>query len=73
MDRQWLLEKFHKKLNNWAHKWLTLGGRYIMAQATLQQLMVYWAHLFILPSYVVNKIKSIWAHFIWAGSESSTI
>jgi len=70
VDWQWLLEKFHNKLYNWAHRWLTLGGKYIMAQAVLQQLMVYWAHIYILPSHLVHKIKILMAHFIWGGLDS---
>jgi len=26
-DWQWLEKKFEKKISNWSHRWLTLGGR----------------------------------------------
>lgn len=29
-DWDWLVERFHKKLDCWKHRWLTIGGRMIM-------------------------------------------
>ena len=45
-----------------------MGGRYILAQAVLQQMTVYWAHLYFLPFFIIKRIKSIMAQFIWSGS-----
>ena len=45
-DWLWLVDRFNMRINKWTHKWLSMGGRLIMVQAELSQLMVYWGHLF---------------------------
>jgi len=29
-DSNWLEKKFEKIISNWSHRWLTLGGRFIL-------------------------------------------
>lgn len=66
-----MLERFRKKINSWSHRWLTLGGRYIMIQAVLSQLLVYWGHLFYLSANMVEDINRIIGRFLWNGSRDS--
>jgi len=37
----WLVDRFHKKLDCWKHRWLTMGGRTIMLKFVLQNIAVY--------------------------------
>ena len=46
----------------------------ILVKAVLQQLAVYWAHLFILPKKILNDIRILMEKFIWGGGrEKKTI
>jgi hypothetical protein len=40
-DWRWLLQKFEKRLGTWCHRWLTLGGRFILVKVVLESLLVY--------------------------------
>ena len=60
-DWSWLVKKFQKKVNNWTAKWLSRGGRLILSMAFLQQITVYWAHLYIIPKKILKEM----AKFIW--------
>ena len=59
MDWLWMVERFRGKINKWTNIWLTMGGRLIMIQAVLSQLLVYWGHLFFLPESIVDDINRI--------------
>lgn len=68
VDWLWMLQRFRKKINTWTHRWLSLGNRYIMIQAMLSQLLVYWGHIFYLPANIVEDINRIIGRFLWNGS-----
>ena len=51
-DWSWLVEYFNKRIHGWSLKWLSIGGRLILAQDVLQRFTIYWAHLY----YVLKKI-----------------
>jgi hypothetical protein len=38
-DWRWLLKKVEKKISNWCHRWLTLGGRYILVKSVLESIL----------------------------------
>lgn len=64
-DWRWLIDKYKQKLMKWTHKFLSLGGKYILVQAVLQQIYVYWAQLFWIPNTIVKKVTSIMTNFLW--------
>lgn len=46
----------------------------ILVNVVLQQIIVYWAHLYMLPKYFLREIRKIMANFIWGGGrEKRTI
>eukprot|EP00253_Pinus_taeda_P035371 PITA_35371 len=67
-DWEWLIERFYKKISSWEFRTLSLAGRVILALAVLSQLSVYWAHMFYLPSSIIQRLNKITANFIWGGS-----
>ena len=69
-DWRWLVDRCRMRIGKWTHRWLSLGGRLVMVQAVLTQLMVYWAHIFYLPQQIIDEINSISAHFLWGGDHS---
>lgn len=38
-----------------------------MVKTILQQIMVYWAHLYVIPTKILNSIRSIMLNFLWSG------
>ena len=66
-DWLWMVDRFREKINKWTHRWLKLGGRLIMIQAVLSQLILYWGHLFFIPEMIIDNINRIIAQFIWRG------
>ena len=66
-DWTWILKWYKKRIQVWSRKWLTRGVRLVLVQAILQQLIVYWAHLYYMPMKIIKQICSIMADFIWNG------
>jgi hypothetical protein len=40
-DWNWLTKKIEKRIGSWTFRWLSLGGRVVLAKAVLQSLPVY--------------------------------
>lgn len=64
-DWRWIVDRFHKKLADWSHRTLSLGGRVILVKSVLTQLSVFWGHLFLLPPCIISSINRIISCFIW--------
>lgn len=45
-DWLWILERYFKKISMWEYRSLSLAGRVVLAQSVLNQLVVYWTHMF---------------------------
>jgi len=41
-DWTWLEKKIEKRISNWSHRWLTLGGRFTLVKVVLKSIPVYW-------------------------------
>eukprot|EP00253_Pinus_taeda_P027689 PITA_27689 len=68
-DWSWILDQFYKKISTWEYMCLSIRGRAILTQSLLVQIMVYWAHLFYIPSSTINSLNRIIANFIWGGQK----
>lgn len=64
-DWQWLMDIFGRKINNWTHKWLSHGDRLVLVKSLLQNIPIYWMHLFRFPREIISRIDAIIAKFIW--------
>lgn len=64
-DWGWLLDKYHKRISGWQYRYLSLGGRVILTQSVLNQMMVYWAHLFAFPTSIISTMNKLTTSFIW--------
>lgn len=53
VDWLWIHERFIKRIASWEFKSLSLVGRFILTQTILVQLLVYWAHLFYIPTKTI--------------------
>eukprot|EP00253_Pinus_taeda_P002292 PITA_02292 len=66
-DWSWLLDRFYKRISGWELRFLSLAGCFILVQAVLSQLAIYWAHLFSLPASIIKKMSTLAANFLWEG------
>ena len=66
-DWLWIIDKYRKRNNGWSLRWLSKGGKLILAQAVFQRLLVYWAHLFLIAKAITEIINTTMANFIWEG------
>lgn len=67
MDWQWITDRYYKRISVWEYRCLSLAGRVILAQSVLNQLAVYWSHLFFLPASIIQSMNKLTANFIWGG------
>eukprot|EP00253_Pinus_taeda_P032611 PITA_32611 len=63
----WLIDRFYRKISGWEWRLLSLAGRFILVQAVLSQLAVYWAHIYLLPASIIKQMHSLAANFLWGG------
>ena len=68
-DWLWLVQKFEKRICNWTHKLLSLGGRLILVQSVLSSLPVYWLGLAPIPTSILHKLQRIMFAFLWGSLE----
>jgi hypothetical protein len=69
VDWLWLEKQFEKRIMSWNHKWLTLGGRFILVKSVLESISVYWMSLAKIPKCVLNNIRRIIFSFLWSGKK----
>lgn len=70
-DWTWLFDNFKGRVHKWSHRWLSLGVRYIIVQAELQQLVVYWAQLSYLLAHTISLINVAISQFLWTGASKA--
>ena len=63
-----LLKKIKKIIRHWKHKFLSLGGRYILVKLVLESIHVYWLSLAWIPKSILTLVKS--RIFIFCGQET---
>jgi hypothetical protein len=68
-DWNWLEKKIEKRISNWSHRWLTLGGRVTLVKVVLESIPVYWLSLAKIPKSLLNKIRRRMFSFLWTGKK----
>ena len=69
-DWFWLLKRFEKRIDNWSHKFLSLGGRLVLIRAVLTNLPVYWFELALIPVSILNKMRQMIFSFLWGSNKN---
>ncbi|KAL4178627.1 hypothetical protein AMTRI_Chr13g116040 [Amborella trichopoda] len=59
-------ERIQVKLDQWKHKYLSLGGRVTLLRSCLANLPVYQMALIKMPASVAKKIEKMTRDFLWA-------
>jgi hypothetical protein len=70
-DWTWLIDKFEGRILNWKHRFLSMGGRYILIKAVLESLPVYWMALAHIPASVLTMLRQLIFSFLWTGSKKN--
>lgn len=71
-DWQGILDRYYKRISVWEYRCLSLAGRVILAQSVLNQLVVYWAHLYFLPTSIIQSMNKLTTNFIWGRQAGKT-
>jgi hypothetical protein len=66
-DWRWIIQKFERRIGLWCHRWLSLGGRYVLVKSVLESLPVFWLAVANFPISVLNKIRRVMFNFLWSG------
>lgn len=67
-DWMWIYDQYFRRIAGWEYKCLSMARRMILTQSVLAQLLVYWAHLFIILASIIHKLNRLTTNFIWWGS-----
>jgi hypothetical protein len=67
---QWMGKKFEKRISNWSHRWLTLGGRVTLVKVVLESIPVYWISLEKIHKGILNNIGKRMFSFLWTGKKT---
>ncbi|XP_048497403.1 uncharacterized protein LOC104905807 [Beta vulgaris subsp. vulgaris] len=66
-----LVEKVENRLSSWHHRSLSMSGRLILINSVLAMLSLYILSVFLIPKTTADKLNSIFARFLWAGSRET--
>ena len=63
-DWLWLLHSFDRRIKHWGWRWLSMGGRLMLARSVLTNMAMYWFSLCEVPKSIINKIRMMIMAFI---------
>ncbi|GKA79977.1 hypothetical protein Tco_0786573 [Tanacetum coccineum] len=64
-----LIEKVQIRVQNWKNKSLSIAGRLQLIISVIGLMHIYWASVFMLPSYVLLDIEQVMRGFLWCQGE----
>ncbi|GKC30216.1 RNA-directed DNA polymerase, eukaryota, reverse transcriptase zinc-binding domain protein, partial [Tanacetum coccineum] len=64
-DCKELIKKVDGHINDWKNKSLLIAGRLQLVQSVIASMHVYWALVFVLPTYVLLDIEQRMLGFLW--------
>ncbi|KAJ3687618.1 hypothetical protein LUZ61_016782 [Rhynchospora tenuis] len=64
-----LIDAFHRKLDGWQAKFLSLGGRLTLVKAVLTAMPLYYMQVIKLPPWLLKTLEGIRRRFFWKGKE----
>ena len=60
-------ERLEKRLSSWKGKLLSIGGRLVLVNLVLSNMVLYMISFFQLPKGVLQKLDYFWSRFFWQG------
>ncbi|GJZ58069.1 hypothetical protein Tco_0613563, partial [Tanacetum coccineum] len=64
-----LIEKVQIRVQDWKNKSLSIAGRLQLIISVIGSMHIYWASVFMLPSYVLLDIEQVMRGFLWCQGE----
>ncbi|GAU28852.1 hypothetical protein TSUD_21890 [Trifolium subterraneum] len=62
-----LIEQLRRRLQNWRHKYVSLGGRIVLINSVLNAIPIFYLSFLRMPAVVIKKIIRIQREFLWGG------
>ncbi|XP_048502698.1 uncharacterized protein LOC125498517 [Beta vulgaris subsp. vulgaris] len=62
-----LVDRILKRIMYWSSRNLSYAGRTTLVNAVLLSIHTYWAEVFLLPQYVLQKVTQICRAYLWDG------
>jgi hypothetical protein len=69
-DWSWLIRKVEARIAIWVNRLLSRGGRLVLIKAFLESIPIYWNSIATIPKGILDHIRRISFHFLWAGHNS---
>jgi hypothetical protein len=70
-DWKWVIKKVDKRLGLWCNRWLSMGGRVVLA--VLNAILFYLLSLTNISKFMLNEIKERLFDFLWVGRKKSYV
>ncbi|TYK26641.1 putative non-LTR retroelement reverse transcriptase [Cucumis melo var. makuwa] len=64
-----LIQRITSRIRSWFAQVLSFAGRLQLIRSVLRSLQVFWASVFVLPTYVHNKVDKILRSYLWRDKE----
>nr|GEX35132.1 hypothetical protein [Tanacetum cinerariifolium] len=65
-----LIDKVQIRIQDWKNKALSIAGQLQLIQSVLGSIHIYWASVFILPTYILLNIEQLLRQFLWCHGSS---
>jgi hypothetical protein len=65
----WIIQKIEKRIGCWSFRWLSLGGRLVLAKTIMQSIPVYWLNLVKILVTTMHRIQQLITNFIRRGAK----
>lgn len=66
-DCAFLINRLCSRIENWTSRTLRFSGRLLLIKSVLFNVQGYWASYLFLPIDILDKIRSMFAKFLWGG------
>lgn len=66
-----LRTKIHKKINGWASRFFSAGGKEVIIKSVLRAILNYVMFCFKLPVYLCSELEQLCANFWWNSKSSN--
>lgn len=64
-----LVEKFHRKVEDWSHRWLNLAGKVTLINSILASYPMFLCSFMAAPKKVLEGFERVMRSFLWKGGK----
>ena len=70
-ELDWLIAKVEKMTMNQSFRWLSKGGKLTLVKYVIEEMPVYWMHLWIQVG-IIDNIMKLCFKLLWSGNRDSS-